>query len=498
MDDHLLALEKRERFLAIQERVAALYHGSKRPEFLKLLEEAEYAFQAFDVDRAVSVLANAFKLDEDNYELACFLGETCFNEGDLERALTYFERALAVEPEHYQALVYGGVLYHEMENDRRAEELLKRAVALYPDNFLPNFSLGAVYASQEHLSRAVLYLERAVEIESVPQALFLLGNCLYEMGKLTSAIRSLKEAVRQDPAFEEAYHLLGLAYLDRRWTRKALFAFRQAQRLNPKKLRYQDLVSYLSGQADSPLPEVSGEAAEWFAKAEALRDGGNYQKALGALRRALSLDSDNPTLLMTYAVLCLHLDRSQEIEQVARKVLDLDPGELLEAAAYAALIEALRSQGKFRESNRVGRRLLGDERSNFSKTIAYYELAYNLAEMEENLDEALDYARRSLELAPEELKQFPLAALGWVHYKRREYDEAVDFLARSSEVGPSATTLTHLGMALLASGKEEQARSVLARAQSLRPRGEALGEKMMDFMKDSTRLLKRVRSRQKK
>ena len=33
-----------------------------------------------------------------------------------------------------------------------------------------------------------------------------------------------------DPAFEAAYHLLGLVYLDRHWNRKALDAFRQAQR----------------------------------------------------------------------------------------------------------------------------------------------------------------------------------------------------------------------------------------------------------------------------
>ena len=54
-----------------------------------------------------------------------------------------------------------------------------------------------------------------------------------------------------------------------------------------------------------------------------------------------------------------------------------------------------------------------------------------------------------------------------MHYKRKEFDKAVDFLARSSELGPSPTTLTHLGMALLASGEEDRARSVLAHARSL-------------------------------
>ncbi|HSN87779.1 MAG TPA: hypothetical protein VL025_13540, partial [Thermoanaerobaculia bacterium] len=130
---------------------------------------------------------------------------------------------------------------------------------------------------------------------------------------------------------------------------------------------------------------------------------------------------------------------------------------------------------------------------NFTKSIAYYEMAYNLAEMEEDLDEALDFARRSVELSPDEIKQFPLAALGWVHYKRKEFDKAVDFLARSSELGPSSTTLTHLGMALLASGEEDRARSVLAHARTMGDKGEALQEKMMECMKDSTRLIERAR-----
>lgn len=498
MDYQLLALEKRERFLAIKERIAALHHGDKRKAFLQHLEDAEYALFAFDVERAVASLEAAYKLDRDNYELAYFLGETHFNEGDSEQALSYFARVLEVKPDHYEGLVYSGVIYYERGDHSRAEDYLKRAVAIYPESFLPHFSLGAVYAGQGNLAKAVLLLERAVELDAVPQALFLLGSCYYEMGRLAPAVQTLQEAVRHDPAFEEAYHLLGLAYLDRHWTRKALDAFRQAQRLNPKKLQYQDLVRYLSGAAGTPLPDVRGEAEDWFRKGEELMARDNLKQALTCYRRALALDPDNPTVLMSYALLCLHLNRSQEIEAVTRKVLDLNPGEMLKATAYAALIEALRSQGKFREGNRIGKRLLDEGISNFTKSIAYYEMAYNLAEMEEDLDEALDFARRSVELSPDEIKQFPLAALGWVHYKRKEFDKAVDFLARSTELGPSPTTLTHLGMALLASGEEDRARNVLARARSVGSRGEALQEKMMECMKDSTRLLERVRRGQRK
>lgn len=497
MDYQLLALEKRERFVAIKDRIAALYRGDKRKQFLQHLEDAEYALFAFDVERAVRALEAAYKLDKDNYELAYFLGETHFNEGEAEQALEYFGRVLEAKNDHYEGLIYSGVIHHERGESETAEEFLKRAVALYPDSFLPHFSLGAVYAGDGKLARAVVYLQKAVELDTVPQALFLLGSCYHEMGKLQPAIKYLQEAVRHDPGFEEAHHLLGLAYLDRHWNKKALESFRQAQELNPKKMQYQDLVRYLSGHKGYPLPEVKGEAKEWFARAEELASHGNSKRALSFYRRALALEPNNPTLLMSYAMLCLHLNRGQEIEAVTRKVLDLEPGEMLKATAYATLIEALRGEGKYREGNTVGRQMLNEGSSNFAKTIAYYEMAYNLAELEEDLDQALDYARQSLELSPEELRPFPLAALGWVHYKRREWQQAIDFLSRASELEPSETTLTHLGMALLASGEEERARGVLAHARNLKKKGTALEEKMMACVKDSARLLQRVQAKQK-
>jgi len=497
MDYQLLALEKRERFVAIKDRIAALYRGDKRKPFIQHLEDAEYALFAFDVERAVRALESAYKLDKDNYELAYFLGETHFNEGEAEQALEYFARVLEAKNDHYEGLIYSGVIHHERGDSDTAEEFLKRAVALYPDSFLPHFSLGAVYAGDGKLARAVVYLQKAVELDTVPQALFLLGSCYHEMGKLQPAIKYLQEAVRHDPGFEEAHHLLGLAYLDRHWNKKALESFRQAQELNPKKMQYQDLVRYLSGHKGYPLPEVAGEAKEWFTRAEKLASDGNSKRALASYRRALALEPNNPTLLISYAMLCLHLNRGPEIEAVTRKVLDLEPGEMLKATAYATLIEALRGEGKYREGNTVGRQMLSEGNSNFAKTIAYYEMAYNLAELEEDLDQALDYARQSLELSPDELKPFPLAALGWVHYKRREWQQAIDFLSRASELEPSETTLTHLGMALLASGEEERARGVLAHARNLKRKGTALEEKMMACVKDSARLLQRVQSKQK-
>ena len=495
MDYQFQVLEKRERFAARKDRILGLYEGRRRPAFERLLEEAELALGGLDLTKAMEALEKAAGIDRGNHELARFLGESHFQDGRLDRALDYMSRVLATKPDHVQGLVYSGVIRLQQGEEQRGQELLERAVMVHRDAFLPHFCLGASLAGRGQPESAAAFLERAVEIDGVPQALYLLGRCRYEMGRLAAAIESLVQAVRIDPSFEECHHLLGLCYLDRGWNRKALAAFRTAQQLNPRRMRYRDLIAYLSGRTGAELPATSPAAADWVSRGEEAIGSGDAQAALGCYREALALDPENPTLLMTYALACLRLDRSQEIAQLTQRVLDSNPGEMLRATAYATLIESLRSEGKYREGNRVGRRLLDEGGSNFSKSIAYYEMAYNLAEMDEDLDRALDFARRSLEHAPEELRQFPLAALGWVHYKRRELDEAIDFLSQSTELGPSTTVLTRLGMALLASGDEDRARRVLARARRLDDRGDAIEERMMEFMKDSARIIERVRGR---
>ncbi len=495
MDYQFQVLEKRERFAARKDRILGLYEGRRRRAFEQLLEEAEVALGGLDLARAMEALEAAAGIDRGNHELARFLGESHFQDGRLERSLDYMSRVLATKPDHVQGLVYSGVIRLQQGDEQRGQELLERAVMVHRDAFLPHFCLGASLAGRGQTKSAAAFLERAVEIDGVPQALYLLGRCRYEMGRLAAAIESLAKAVQIDPSFEECHHLLGLCYLDRGWNRKALAAFRTAQQLNPRRMRYRDLIAYLSGRTGAELPATSPAAADWVSRGEEAIGSGDAQEALACYREALALDPENPTLLMTYALACLRLDRSQEIEQLTQRVLDSNPGEMLRATAYATLIESLRSEGRYREGNKVGRRLLDEGGSNFSKSIAYYEMAYNLAEMDEDLDRALDFARRSLEHAPEELRQFPLAALGWVHYKRRELDEAIDFLSQSTELGPSTTVLTRLGMALLASGDEDGARRVLARARRLDDRGDAIEERMMEFMKDSARIIERVRGR---
>ncbi|MEM1179824.1 MAG: tetratricopeptide repeat protein [Acidobacteriota bacterium] len=487
-DRELLALEKRERFIQIKERILSLYGGEQRPLFNDLLEQAEHALVGLDIDGALEILDEAMSLDPMNYELSFFLAEAFFNEGRVTEALSFFGRVLLIKPQHFESLVYSGVLHHEAGHDELACRLLERAVSLFPQSFLASFSLGAIHASRGRLREASVYLERATESgDSLPQASYLLGSSYLELGKPGRAIKSLETAVEQDPAFEEAYLLLGLAYLERGWNKKALSALKLGQRLQPSRLDYHELLHFLGG-AEESLPAVGDVVMRRLHEAEEAMRGGDVRGALSAYRQSLALDPENPTLLVAYAMACLTLRRAEDIEPVIKKVLQLDPGEPLEIAAWATWIETLRDHGRLRESARIARELLKRVHEDSTRAIASYELAASLAESGDDLDDALEHSRRAAELAPKIWRRLPLGELGWVHYQRGEWDDAVQCLESASDLGTSKRVLTRLGLALLAVKRRDEARAAFERARQLdEERG--LKATVLAALKDGARLL---------
>ena len=496
MGEQMLALEKKQRFTERKDRIMSLFRGERRERFLQLLQDAEAAIDAFDPDRGMKALEEAFKLDRDNYELSFFLGEMFFNDGNLDRAKAYLERTLEVQPDHFDAAVFYGVLLHERQDLKGAERWLRRAIQISQESFLPYFSLGAIYARKGKLLRAQKFLEKAIQLEAIPQAFFLLGTIFYEKGQLERAIRSFQSALKLDPDYEEAIYHLGLCYLDRNWNRKAIDCFQEALELNPNKMEYQQAVKIYEG-ISGHVP-LEGPAATEFGEAESLVNQGNYNEALDHYRRASQEDPENVNILMPYALLCSHLDMNNEAITIARRILKQKPTEVVAAAAYTTLVEALRAEGNFKDANRALEEMLRDYNSNYAKSIAYYEKAYNLAEMEENLDEALESAQLALRYSPKELRQFPLAALGWVYFKRRDFKAAVDFLTKSADIGATSTNLMHLGMALLESGDKDRARAVFRKAKTFKAKGAGLEEKILEQVRSTTKLIDRLHQRRRR
>jgi len=496
MDERMQAVEKKDRFLERRDRIVARFSGEDREDFLQRLRAAEFAILALDADRGVRLLEELSRLDKGNVELGFYLAETFFSAGDLERAAGYFKKILAVEPNHFESLVYSGIAASERGETETAETFLKRALEKKADAFLPHFALGALYANSSRWDEAEGELGRALEAAPVPAAHVLLGTVLREKGEIARAIREFEEARRLQPDSEEAAFQLGLCYLEKNRARRALECFQQALEKNPRRLEYQEAVRLLDRRRRYALPRVDGPGAEAYREAEENVSRGALRRAHELYRKALSEEPQNSTIRISFALLSASLGLWKEAMAACRQVLAGDPEDVVAAAACSTLAEALRAEGKAKEAVRFVRDFLEKHPSRTSRAIAYYELATTLAEGEEDLDSALDYAGRALSEAPDELKPYPLATLGWVHYKRREFDRAIDCLRRSSERAAQPTTFHHLGMAYLAAGKPEEAKAAFSKAKTV-ARGGALEDRMLQQVRSNIRLVEKFAAKRK-
>jgi tetratricopeptide (TPR) repeat protein len=455
-------LEKlRERRDAIVSR-ARTQGGAAAATCSRALQAAEFALLAGQGARAAEALADALRRVQVNPELAGLLGEFAFERSDLEAAEGYFRQVVEWDPASVEAHIYLGTILVDTGRTADGGVELERAAALAPDSFLPHFALGAMFANAGEVEAAREHLLRAVQREPMPQAFFLLGVVELNAGRAGAAAKAFEEAIARDPEFEDAIYHLGLAYLERRWHRKALECFRRVLEIDPQRLQYREAVRLVEAAGgESHLSEAARRLVDDASHAV---EAGKIERALSRLQRALRHGED-PGVLASLALLAAAAGKHRQALAAAHRLLRLGVEGAPGLAAWTALLETLRATHRFRSIESLGQRLYREGRQPMEQAIAAYELA--LAEFERGgeAEHALELAHASLELMPRELRQFPLAALGRMHLEREEYTDAVDYLEQAAAVAASPAILTQLGLALLALGDGERARDVLQRSR---------------------------------
>ncbi len=429
----------------------------------RAVQSAELALLAGQPARAAEVLAETLRRFPRNPELAGLLGELAFERGDLGAAESSFRQVLRWDADDVEARIYLGTILADTKREAEAVEHLERAVALAPDNFLPHYSLGALHAAAGRGEQARAHLRQALEREELPQAYFLLGMVELDGGRAGAAAAAFESAVALDEEFEDAIYYLGLAYLERRWRRKALECFRRVQEMDPQRLQYQEAVRLVEGDTEG-APPLPAEAEALVREASQASEAGEAERAIAQLQRAARV-ADHPTILASLALLAAAAGRPRQALAAAHRLLRLGTRGAPVLAAWTALLETMRAAKRFSVVERFGGRLFAEGPGPLERGLAAYELA--LTELERGGDQAraLEFAHASLELIPRELRAYPLAALGRIHMAREEYSDAVDFLEQAAATSSAPAILTQLGLALLEMGDDERAREVLQRAR---------------------------------
>lgn len=181
-----------------------------------------------------------------------------------------------------------------------------------------------------------------------------------------------------------------------------------------------------------PAERDQDRRAQVLAESQLLRDNRQWQAAYDVLAQASAKSPEDADLIYEQSMMAEKLGRTQEMETLLQKVIQLKPQHYH----------------------------------------AYNALGYSLADRNERLNEARDLISKALSFAPGE--PFIVDSMGWVEFRLGRLGEAERLLRQAYGSRPDPEIAAHLGEVLWAAGQQDEARRIFADAARRDPRNEAL------------------------
>ena len=206
-------------------------------------------------------------------------------------------------------------------------------------------------------------------------------------------------------------------------------------------------------------------------RATLLARQGKLGEALKTIRAAnAATPAEQRYKLLTEVQLLIDEKRLGEAREVLNKANAESPDDVELVYQEAMVDERL---NRLEDMERLLRRILVLQPDNSQ---ALNALGYSLADRNLRLDEALKMVRQAHELSPAD--PFIVDSLGWVEYRMGHFDTAASLLAQAYSSRKDTEIAAHLGEALWADGKRDEAARVLRDAHRLDAGNEVLKKTM--------------------
>ncbi|MEO5722515.1 MAG: tetratricopeptide repeat protein, partial [Chthoniobacterales bacterium] len=441
----------------------------KAPDFLPawiMLARQDFAKKKYD--EAIKQLGNVFSRDPINID-ACLLRADCLiakNEPD--KALEELEKIEKNYPGLPLVKYRFAQAYLQQKKAPQALTVLDQAIIANP-NYLEAILLRAQINLQSgNPAAAVSALEEVLKGRAgLRPAQLLLAEGYRATGRLDDAANIFQEQIKQSPETPEFYFFLGVIQQQQKKIEEARASFEKVLTLAPENLLALSRLVELDleqkdfpramGQVQSQLEKRPEVPALHFLQAKVLRAQKDSAGTEKALKKAMELD---PKFLSAYEMLVslyLEDDRLPEAIRQAEAVLSQNQKN---EGAWMTLGLIYEKQKEYQKAADAYEKVLA---VNESFIPALNNLAYLSAVHLNQLDKAYELAKKARTLDP--VGPAISDTLGWVLFKRGDYQQAVILLQESLEKsGGSAEIGFHLGMAHSMMGQTDAARAAFQRA----------------------------------
>ena len=279
--------------------VAYLRQG-KNEEALKQLEEAERLgqddtemlenlgesyFSLKDYDRSIRSYSKVLEKKGRDVKILSRIGEIYYSKGDLERAYEAYRKVTQVQPATENARIAYLNMGNILDDAQRFDDAVKSyesAIAIRDNDDLAHFNLGLAYMHADKPALAVNSWKKAVQINPENRkARMMMGDYYLQKGYPDLAEKEYQEIAYKWPQDQESLFKLGTIYHRQKDYADAKKAYRRVIEADGTsefaRKAYINLAVIISAQGS---------------------DENSFNEALGMVRKALQIKSDDPDALM--------------------------------------------------------------------------------------------------------------------------------------------------------------------------------------------------------
>ena len=389
------------------------------------------ALLARDQDRgaALALMARLAERYPDLPEAHLAYSRLALHAGDPQRALAEVEQALRLRPGWVQALVQRAQVRIKLGQPDEAARELAQAIEHTPDRVELRVTYARVLLEQRDISGARAQFRKVIELQpDNADAHYSLGLLALDQGEPRVAEGHFRRLLALGQREQEAYYYLGRIAELRNDPKAAIEWYGRVQqgdylfdaRVRSARLRagMGDLSSARRMLHELRLRNPQLAVRLYLAEGALLVAAGEYQAAFDMYSTVLAELPNNSDIQYARALVAEKLGKIALAEQDLRAITEREP----------------------------------------RNAHAWNALGYTLADRTGRLQEALEYIRRALELAPDE--PAIIDSMGWVQYRLGNLDEAEVWLRKAWEKSKDPEIAAHLGEVLWQSGKRDEARRI--------------------------------------
>jgi tetratricopeptide (TPR) repeat protein len=458
-----------KRDLAITEfEKLAKQDPSDRDARSRLIAAYQAVNRAPDAEKLVSA---ALKKNRKDVDALLQRSQIYVRDGKYAQAQADLTSILQFEPTSAEAHHLLAQVYRKTGAALRSRQELTEALRLKPSLLAARIELSELLITTKSAQTALEILNETPDPQKNTVPVLLQRNWAYlGLGSWAKARKGIDQ-VQQMGDNPEALVQDGTLKLTQRNFAAARESFERALKKNPDDFKTLALLvqSYdLQKQLPAAVERVRHHAAQrpnsapvQFFYGQMMRRMDNRKESRKAFAAAKAAD---PSLTAADVSLA-GLDASEDKWADARRRLsDVVLNSPADISAHLALGAVEDHDHNYPAAIEQYRKVVDLDGSNIE---ALHKLAYLLAENTNHYDEALKFAQKAEELAPDNASVQD--TLGWILYRKGLYSQAIPYLERSAATQPTALRKGHLAVAYWKSGNQSKAQDALRAALKIDP-----------------------------